>query len=219
MVDCALSKLPLPDARIATSPSNTSGFAPSLTQGNRSSASGRFSGARPCFPTCWVCDGHDSQGDKTGERVQFAIPPAVTRGTVSITVRKPSEVIRRQCALRPTVDSPRPSAGSAPGVREGSAVDPAGTSSPQEAPSSAMPANDRGRLHEHKSASPIEQPRQYGQADSRHGIDRPRLHATLYVVYCANWRRKKRFSTWTDSSDRNNSTSHRKASSISRPTI
>jgi type IV secretion system protein VirB11 len=30
----------------------------------------------------------------TGERVQFAIPPAVTRGTVSITVRKPSEVIR-----------------------------------------------------------------------------------------------------------------------------
>jgi len=30
----------------------------------------------------------------TGERVQFAIPPAVTRGTVSITIRKPSELIR-----------------------------------------------------------------------------------------------------------------------------
>jgi type IV secretion system protein VirB11 len=31
----------------------------------------------------------------TGERVQFVIPPAVTRGTVSITVRKPAELIRR----------------------------------------------------------------------------------------------------------------------------
>ena len=31
----------------------------------------------------------------TGERVQFAIPPAVARGTVSITVRKPSDLIRR----------------------------------------------------------------------------------------------------------------------------
>ena len=31
----------------------------------------------------------------TGERIQFAIPPAVTRGTVSVTVRKPSELIRR----------------------------------------------------------------------------------------------------------------------------
>src|SRR6478736_1222845 len=31
----------------------------------------------------------------TGERIQFAIPPAVMRGTVSITIRKPSEVIRR----------------------------------------------------------------------------------------------------------------------------
>lgn len=31
----------------------------------------------------------------TGERVQFAIPPAVTRGTVSITVRKPSELVKR----------------------------------------------------------------------------------------------------------------------------
>ena len=31
----------------------------------------------------------------SGERVQFAVPPAVGRGTVSITVRKPSEVIRR----------------------------------------------------------------------------------------------------------------------------
>jgi type IV secretion system protein VirB11 len=30
----------------------------------------------------------------TGERVQFAIPPAVTRGTVSITVRKPSDLIK-----------------------------------------------------------------------------------------------------------------------------
>jgi type IV secretion system protein VirB11 len=30
----------------------------------------------------------------TGERVQFVIPPAVTRGTVSITIRKPAEVIR-----------------------------------------------------------------------------------------------------------------------------
>ena len=28
----------------------------------------------------------------SGERIQFAIPPAVTRGTVSITVRKPSTV-------------------------------------------------------------------------------------------------------------------------------
>jgi type IV secretion system protein VirB11 len=31
----------------------------------------------------------------SGERVQFAIPPAVTRGTVSITVRKPSDLIKR----------------------------------------------------------------------------------------------------------------------------
>ena len=31
----------------------------------------------------------------TGERVQFVIPPAVARGTVSITVRKPSDLIRR----------------------------------------------------------------------------------------------------------------------------
>ncbi|MEO7009402.1 MAG: P-type DNA transfer ATPase VirB11, partial [Caldimonas sp.] len=30
-----------------------------------------------------------------GERVQFVVPPAVTRGTVSITIRKPSELIRR----------------------------------------------------------------------------------------------------------------------------
>ncbi|MFG6417187.1 P-type DNA transfer ATPase VirB11 [Roseateles sp. DC23W] len=30
----------------------------------------------------------------TGERVQFIIPPAVPRGTVSITVRKPSSVVR-----------------------------------------------------------------------------------------------------------------------------
>ena len=32
----------------------------------------------------------------TGERIQFAIPPATTRGTVSITVRKPAEAIRRK---------------------------------------------------------------------------------------------------------------------------
>ena len=31
----------------------------------------------------------------TGERVQFVIPPAVARGTVSLTVRKPAELIRR----------------------------------------------------------------------------------------------------------------------------
>ena len=31
----------------------------------------------------------------SGERVQFVIPPAVTRGTVSITVRKPCDLIRR----------------------------------------------------------------------------------------------------------------------------
>ena len=31
----------------------------------------------------------------TGERIQVVIPPAVTRGTVSITVRKPSEAIKR----------------------------------------------------------------------------------------------------------------------------
>ena len=31
----------------------------------------------------------------TGERVQFVIPPAVTRGTVSITIRKPSNIIKR----------------------------------------------------------------------------------------------------------------------------
>jgi type IV secretion system protein VirB11 len=31
----------------------------------------------------------------SGERIQFVIPPAVTRGTVSITVRKPSHVIKR----------------------------------------------------------------------------------------------------------------------------
>src|SRR5262245_4584142 len=30
----------------------------------------------------------------TGERVQFAIPPAVTRGTVSITVRKMSDMVK-----------------------------------------------------------------------------------------------------------------------------
>ncbi|MCP5272056.1 MAG: P-type DNA transfer ATPase VirB11 [Burkholderiaceae bacterium] len=31
----------------------------------------------------------------SGERIQFVIPPAVMRGTVSITVRKPAKVIRR----------------------------------------------------------------------------------------------------------------------------
>jgi type IV secretion system protein VirB11 len=31
----------------------------------------------------------------SGERIQFVIPPAVTRGTVSITVRKPSDLIKR----------------------------------------------------------------------------------------------------------------------------
>lgn len=31
----------------------------------------------------------------SGERIQFAIPPAVPRGTVSITVRKPSDLIKR----------------------------------------------------------------------------------------------------------------------------
>lgn len=31
----------------------------------------------------------------TGERIQFAIPPAVPRDTVSITIRKPAEVVRR----------------------------------------------------------------------------------------------------------------------------
>jgi type IV secretion system protein VirB11 len=31
----------------------------------------------------------------SGERIQFVIPPAATRGTVSITVRKPSELIKR----------------------------------------------------------------------------------------------------------------------------
>jgi type IV secretion system protein VirB11 len=31
----------------------------------------------------------------TGERIQFAIPPAVSRGTVSITVRKPAQLIKR----------------------------------------------------------------------------------------------------------------------------
>jgi type IV secretion system protein VirB11 len=31
----------------------------------------------------------------SGERVQFVIPPAVTRGTVSITVRKPAQVLKR----------------------------------------------------------------------------------------------------------------------------
>jgi type IV secretion system protein VirB11 len=31
----------------------------------------------------------------SGERIQFVIPPAVTRGTVSITVRKPSQGIKR----------------------------------------------------------------------------------------------------------------------------
>lgn len=31
----------------------------------------------------------------TGERVQFVIPPAVTRGTVSITLRKPATLIKR----------------------------------------------------------------------------------------------------------------------------
>ena len=31
----------------------------------------------------------------SGERIQFAIPPAVTRGCVSITVRKPSSLVRR----------------------------------------------------------------------------------------------------------------------------
>ena len=30
----------------------------------------------------------------SGERIQFVIPPAVTRGTVAITVRKPSELIK-----------------------------------------------------------------------------------------------------------------------------
>ena len=31
----------------------------------------------------------------SGERIQFVIPPAVPRGTVSITVRKPSNLIKR----------------------------------------------------------------------------------------------------------------------------
>ena len=31
----------------------------------------------------------------SGERIQFVIPPAVPRGTVSITVRKPSQIIKR----------------------------------------------------------------------------------------------------------------------------
>ncbi|MBQ0933639.1 P-type DNA transfer ATPase VirB11 [Ideonella sp. 4Y16] len=31
----------------------------------------------------------------SGERIQFVIPPAVSRGTVSITVRKPSQLIKR----------------------------------------------------------------------------------------------------------------------------
>lgn len=31
----------------------------------------------------------------SGERIQFVIPPAVTRGTVSITVRKPSTLVKR----------------------------------------------------------------------------------------------------------------------------
>jgi type IV secretion system protein VirB11 len=31
----------------------------------------------------------------SGERIQFVIPPAVTRGTVSITLRKPSQLIKR----------------------------------------------------------------------------------------------------------------------------
>jgi type IV secretion system protein VirB11 len=31
----------------------------------------------------------------SGERIQFAIPPAVTRDTVSITVRKPSQLVKR----------------------------------------------------------------------------------------------------------------------------
>ena len=31
----------------------------------------------------------------SGERIQFVIPPAVTRGTVSITIRKPSHLVRR----------------------------------------------------------------------------------------------------------------------------
>lgn len=31
----------------------------------------------------------------TGERIQFVVPPAVTKGTVSITVRKPAGLIRR----------------------------------------------------------------------------------------------------------------------------
>jgi type IV secretion system protein VirB11 len=31
----------------------------------------------------------------SGERIQFVIPPAVTRGTVSVTVRKPSHLIKR----------------------------------------------------------------------------------------------------------------------------
>src|SRR4029079_18248514 len=31
----------------------------------------------------------------TGERIQIVIPPAVTRGTVSITVRKPADAIKR----------------------------------------------------------------------------------------------------------------------------
>jgi len=31
----------------------------------------------------------------SGERVQFVVPPAVTRGTVSVTIRKPAQLIRR----------------------------------------------------------------------------------------------------------------------------
>ena len=31
----------------------------------------------------------------SGERIQFVIPPAVTRDTVSITIRKPATLIKR----------------------------------------------------------------------------------------------------------------------------
>ncbi|NCT81651.1 MAG: P-type DNA transfer ATPase VirB11 [Comamonadaceae bacterium] len=56
----------------------------------------------------------------TGERVQLVVPPAVTRGTVSITIRKPSGVIKgladfeREGLFERTADLSRASEGSLP---------------------------------------------------------------------------------------------------------
>jgi hypothetical protein len=89
--------------------------------------------------------------------------------------------------------------------------------SPQQPPACAMPTDHSRRLHNDQSAAPLEQLCQNGQADSDCGIYPP--WPNTRSMNNASWRRRKRFSAWTDSVERNRSTTHRKASWIRRPAI